>query len=188
MSICAFSPSNLDNDPPSGAHVSRTAPQFVTRKYRQNVSPQQVDTTDTLIAAPGPMADTAIVPGEPATEITLSRVRSRVLLLDLIQKYSKETDTDNPDHNRITEATSQAAVAFFSALPPSTKLPKITPEGEGGLTVIWENGSAPVILVVDDWKLHLVKAATTPHAQYFDDLLFDGERVPNEVIEALPKY
>lgn len=52
--------------------------------------------------------------------------------------------------------------------------------------VVWDDEENPIILIVDGWKLHLIVSATTPRAQHFENLAFDGEQVPQQVLEAIP--
>jgi len=65
-------------------------------------------------------------------------------------------------------------------------MPKISPDGEGGLLMAWETHGDLVIAVLDGWRIHLVAAATTPHARYLDDLPFDGEQIPKAILESIP--
>ncbi|NMV41824.1 hypothetical protein [Ralstonia insidiosa] len=87
----------------------------------------------------------------------------------------------------ISKETAQSARSLFSSVLPAGRLPKIAPDGEGGLIALWDSTTSPIVLVIDNWRLHLVKNAATPQAEYFDDLPFDGESVPQVVSESIPR-
>lgn len=89
--------------------------------------------------------------------------------------------------SKISKETAQSARSLFSSVLPAGRLPKIAPDGEGGLIALWDSTTHPVVLVIDNWRLHLVKNAATPEAEYFDDLPFDGESVPQVVSESIPR-
>ena len=132
--------------------------------------------------------DVAVIPGQAATEKAIARARSKDQLIDLVRNFAKlKGDVHSVGVAEISDETSKAAISLFNALPSLTSMAKVRPEGEGGLTVLWSNDAERVILVIDDWKLHLVRRAATSHAEYFDDLPFDGEKVPAELIEAISK-
>ena len=76
---------------------------------------------------------------------------------------------------------------FFHLLPASRALPKISPDGEGGLMMIWECNGNPLLVTVDNRRLHAVTSATTPRAQYHDDVPFDDvSEIPQVILDAIP--
>jgi len=133
--------------------------------------------------------DAAVLPGQMVTEDVVTRNKTKARLIELIRQFAAEgfSRADGVD-GKITPETAEAANILFNTLLPAAKIPKVAPDGEGGLMVVWEHEVDPVVLVVDNWKVHLITAATTPRAQYFEDLPFDGEQVPRQVIEAVPTY
>ncbi|GJI89401.1 hypothetical protein [Duganella hordei] len=154
----------------------------VLRKYRKHViaGGKSSNAVDHL----------AVVPGQIASASAILDYQLREKLGELIHQLALPVTSVNgaQESGAISGATAASAIAFFKALPNSKLLPKVAPEGEGGLTAIWQTGNAPLILVIEDWRFHMVKSATTAAAEYFDGLLFDGEKIPQEVIEAIPQY
>ncbi|WP_174874896.1 hypothetical protein [Vogesella oryzae] len=133
------------------------------------------------------LPDVAVMPGKAANRDAFLRHKEKELLLGLIQRFEKEGFTRTVgNEGKITVDTAKSAMAFLKVLPEGTVIPKIAPDGEGGLVVAWEGPQTVTILVVDDWRLHLVRNAKTKDAEYFDDILFDGEKVPDPVLMAIP--
>jgi hypothetical protein len=88
---------------------------------------------------------------------------------------------------KITVPTRETAEAFLRALPPGKAFPKISPDGEGGLMMVWEGTEHPLLVTVDDMRLHAVIAAATPAAEYIDDILFGwGQEIPERILDAIP--
>lgn len=130
------------------------------------------------------IADVAVHPGQLLSAALVEREKMRDMLITSIYRFAAET----VDAYRVTPETAEAAVAFIQALRSNMHLPKIAPDGDGGLMAVWEGESPPVALVVDHWKMHLVTNAATARAEYFDDLPFDGVRLPKELLEFIPKF
>jgi hypothetical protein len=134
-----------------------------------------------------PAADLSVLPGEAASSEALSRDKDREVLLELVRRFSVEgLSWVSGSTVKISTTTSAAATAFLQALNTARVLPKISPDGEGGLLLVWERVENPVLVVVEGWRLHLVTAAATPRATYSDDLPFDGEQIPKVVLDAIP--
>jgi hypothetical protein len=139
----------------------------------------------TITATQAP--DLAVLPGQAATVDAIGREKERDALVDLVRQFAAQglswtagtTVAVSPD-------TAIAARAFFNALPITKSLPRISPDEDGGLTMVWEGRGDPLLAVLDGWRIHLVDAAATPRARYFDDLPFDGEQIPRVVLDALP--
>lgn len=120
--------------------------------------------------------------------VVASQQRAKMALISAISTFwSEPTSTSETDTLSLTSATVAAAAALVRLLPAWTKLPTIAPDGEGGLLMAWESELSPLLIVIDGTSLHIVEAATTNKARYIDDIAFDNIRLPNEVLEALPK-
>ena len=130
----------------------------------------------------------AVVPGEAATPDVLRHEETRAALIALVHRfaaYGLSWTAGEPAV--ITPSTQQAAEAFLSALPAGKALPKISPDSEGGVMMLWERPDAPFLLTIDNLRLHAVIAAATPRAKYIDDLAFDGVQViPQPILDAIP--
>jgi hypothetical protein len=107
-------------------------------------------------------------------------------LMSLINSLSVEnTSWSNNQPEKITTDTFRAVVSFLKLLPYNVALPKISPDGEGSLVMLWE-GTSPTLLTIDGWQFHLVLGATTPTAEYKDNVPF-GEEIPEEILRSLPR-
>lgn len=132
--------------------------------------------------------DTTVYPGEYVTDDLLIRKRAKEGLIWLIGQIAVPvlgawTD-DQPD--RISGDTARAATAFLRQLPLYVALPHISPDGEGSLAMLWE-GADPLLVTIDNWRIHMVEGATTEHAKYLDDVPF-AEEVPQGVLRAILNY
>lgn len=86
---------------------------------------------------------------------------------------------------QITRTSMHAAEAFIEALPRVKKLPKVAPDGEGGVLMAWERRQGRTLVTVADWMLYVVAKAGTPWAFYLDDMTFD-ENIPSDVLTVIP--
>jgi hypothetical protein len=123
------------------------------------------------------VVDIGVVPGERATAEVLANDRERQLLASVIRKLER--------HAEVSSASHEAAKTFLDALPRTTPLPKVAPDGDGGLLLAWtlESGTRTLV-TIDGWTIHCVSRAGTEMAEYSDDLAFDGT-IPVEVQEAI---
>jgi hypothetical protein len=87
---------------------------------------------------------------------------------------------------KITPATHQVSEAFLRALPAAKAFPKVAPDGEGGLLLVWEGAGRTFLLTIDDLRLHGIVAPGTPVAEYMDDLPFSSEGIPDAILNAIP--
>ena len=117
----------------------------------------------------------------------LRRKKDKQILFNLVQRLSVcDTPWSDDQPEKITAETSKAAFSFLNQLPPEIELPKISPDGEGSLVMLWENDNSRVLLTIEDWRIHMVKGATSPQAEYYDNLPF-AEEIPEIVFQALPR-
>ncbi len=117
----------------------------------------------------------------------LTRKKDKQMLFDLVQRLSvRDTPWSDEQPEKITSETCKAAVSFLNQLPLEIELPKISPDGEGSLVMLWETDNSRVLLTIEDWRIHMVKGATTPQAEYDDNLPFADE-IPAKVFQALPR-
>lgn len=129
--------------------------------------------------------DAAVLPGQAVTPSTVAAYRARRRLRQLVDRLCADLSVlgveGRPQHAEMTRAASRC---FLNALPLSAPLPKVSPDGEGGLIFLWLD--APKLLVgVDDWTLHYVQAAGTPQAVYRDDVAFAENSLPDELLLAI---
>ncbi len=106
--------------------------------------------------------------------------------MNILERFSVQEDpwSDNQPE-KITRETFLAARSFLKQIPGDVRLPKISPDGEGSLVLLWE-GRSSVLITIEDWRIHVVKGATTPGAEYIDDIPF-GDDIPDTVLRVLPR-
>ena len=121
--------------------------------------------------------DIGVMPGERATPDVFANYGQRQLLESVIRKFER--------HAAVSSASQEAAITFIDALPRIAPLPKVAPDGDGGLLLAWtlESG-ARTLVTIDGWTIHCVSRAGTEMAKYSDDLAFDGV-IPAEIQEAI---
>ncbi len=128
--------------------------------------------------------DTTVYPGEYVTDDLLGRKHAKDGLVRLMEQLAVPGGgwtSDRPD--RISGDTARAAMAFLRQLPLRATLPRISPDGEGSLAMLWE-GTDPLLVTIDNWRIHMVEGATTAHAKYLDDVPF-AEEIPEGVLRAV---
>lgn len=86
--------------------------------------------------------------------------------------------------------TRLASEAFVRVLPANKELPKICPDGEGGLMLVWQapdNDDHTFMLTVHGMTLHGVTCAGTPNAECIDDIPFEpNQGIPQRILDCIP--
>lgn len=131
--------------------------------------------------------DASVLPGTLATEAVFAESKQRDELTKLVhvlhvQGYSNQAGRSL----KISTSTMKSALSLISSLPYGTRLPKMSPDGEGGLIFVWDDPNRTLLVVLDDSMIHLVSQPGTQHAQYQEDIYFDQERLPPELLAAIP--
>ncbi len=129
----------------------------------------------------------AVMPGELATDDVFNHQRERDELIGLASRFAIDgLSWEAGQSVGISAATEHAARQFLNVLPSGKALPKISPDGEEGLLMVWERNGDPLLITVDDLRLHAVVGATTPHAEYFANIPFDEPEIPQHILDAIP--
>jgi hypothetical protein len=125
---------------------------------------------------------------EGVTQAVVRPEQIREELIALVYRFAADgLSWTAEEAAKITGPTRQTAEAFLRALPVDKASPKISPDGEGGLMMVWEDNDHPLLVTVDDMRLHVVVAAATPFAEYVDDIPFGrGQEIPERVLNAIP--
>lgn len=171
----------------TGGALRAGVPSNLTSYFRWINRAVDIELRESLKLADVESMSVAVLPGQAATQDAISRDKARRALIDLTRKFFVQGFSWSAGAAvRISEDTTNAAAAFLLALPSGAALPKISPDGEGGLLMVWEYRGDLVIAVIDGWRIHLVARATTPDALYLDDRPFDGEQIPKAILESIP--
>lgn len=131
----------------------------------------------------------AVMPGEAATPDVLRHEEARQAIIALVYRFAAYglSWIGGAEPAKITAITRQVSEAFLHALPAGKAFPKISPDGEGGLMMVWEHGGEQFLLTVDDLRLHGVKAAGTSRAEYMDDVPFElAQDIPQRILDCIP--
>lgn len=131
-----------------------------------------------------------VYPGEVLTFDVINKKKEFKKTVDkffnLLDSFNQEQQREGYGDCIVSQPTYDAAKRFFTLLLEKTEsLPRISPSGDGGLEAIWKKGQKKTILVVDSWVLNLVTGATTPQAEYFEDIRFDEQKIPDQIEKEL---
>jgi hypothetical protein len=128
----------------------------------------------------------ASLPGEPATAEVIENEQARARLIGALNLFRSYGFTMHSEQNSIiSEVSKDRSVALLKALPRQAQLPKVAPDGERGVVMVWDKGNTKFLLTVDEQGLHCIENAGTPDAVYHDDLYYDGAALPPQVALAL---
>jgi len=81
----------------------------------------------------------------------------------------------------------ETAFAFIRQLPADRAFPKIAPDGEGGVMLVWQNQGSEALVTIDRTMLFLVERPGEADSYHFAPLRFDGEIIPSIILERLPR-
>jgi hypothetical protein len=105
--------------------------------------------------------------------------------LSLISDFENAGYPTDNGARKLTPQVARTARELLQSLGAAAELPKMAPDEDGSLVMVWEHKDAPVLVVVEDGRIHLSEKATTAKATYHSDLPFDGFNVPTELLKAL---
>lgn len=121
--------------------------------------------------------DVGALPGETLSAAVLENRQQRRALMSVVLRYERLA--------AISAATFDSIRLFLDALPRSAPLPKVAPDGEGGLLLAWTLGDGHRTLVtVDDGSLHAVTKAGTAESEYFNNIVFEGD-IPGDLLQSI---
>jgi hypothetical protein len=86
----------------------------------------------------------------------------------------------------VSNDSAQTAQAFLYLLTSNRELPKVAPDGEGDVLLVWEPPQGNCIVTVEPNLLHMVDRPGTPHVEHIDDQRFFGDRIPLSILHAIP--
>jgi hypothetical protein len=121
---------------------------------------------------------TSALPGVAITPEVSENEQHRRTLLSVLSRFAAERS--------ITRTTMHATESFIDALPRGKQLPKVTPDGDGGLLMAWDvPNQARTLATIADWMVYTVVRAGTPQAMYFEDMPFDGV-IADQLLAVIP--
>jgi hypothetical protein len=141
---------------------------------------------DITLSDPG-YEDVAVLPGRNLTADVLSRQDSIKKMKSLLEILFHQPLLWGMDaFVEITWETQAASSRFIDLLPEDVAIPRVAPDGEGGLSLYWETQDHRHHLGgVDGWTLHFVFDAGQGNARYLDNVLFDGDEIPDQIVQGL---
>jgi hypothetical protein len=118
---------------------------------------------------------------------TLAVQNRKAQLLAIISEYLGGAPAwDGGDAIAVSPGAVQTARRFISALPENRALPRVAPDGEGDVLLVWPPDQGDCIVTVEPAHVHLVTNATTRASRHVDAVPFNGERIPFELLRYLP--
>jgi len=154
------------------------------RRVRRPIA-REIESREAVSVPDYTVIDISVLAGQAATADVFIAQRAKARLISLVQRFAVDGIALGGEEVKIDRETADASIALIDLLPSSAPLPRIAPDGEGGLTAVWELPNEAVVIVVAEWRLNIVTSAASPNAEYFDDLPFDGEHLPQPLIEAI---
>lgn len=150
------------------------------RTYKKSGPYSSASARETTNPAPAPTApDSGAFPGELLTEAVAANMEDRRVLLGVFRRFAKDES--------ITPSTRASLESFLGALPRAKRLPIVSPDGEGGLTLAWlVQGRGRTLATVADGALYAVGNAGTPQATYLPDMDLNGA-LPGELLALIPE-
>lgn len=134
----------------------------------------------TVTPAPAPVApDSGALPGELLTEAVAANLEDRRVLLGVFRRLAGDASITLPTHVSLSK--------FLEALPRAKRLPTVSPDGEGGLTLAWPmHGRGRTLITVANGILYVVGNAGTAQATYMPDVDLKGT-LPDELLALIPE-
>ncbi len=119
--------------------------------------------------------------------VNYERIRQR--LDKLIARLTVEALSWGPeDVELVTTETARTARSLLKILPSDRELPRIAPDGEGGLYMAWEElGEQTVIVGISEDELYAVVGPGTPKSRHVQETKFDQNVIPPEILNVIPK-
>ena len=92
------------------------------------------------------------------------------------------------DSELVTTQTGRNARQFIDLISDKYELPKVAPDGEGGLVFGWEkDDTASVVVGFTNKAIFAVQAPGTSNSKYFDEVSYCGT-IPSDILDILSKY
>jgi hypothetical protein len=114
--------------------------------------------------------------------------RERAAILSVIKRLAKQSiNWSQSEAAPIDGISAETALAFIHQLPVDRGFPKIAPDGEGGIALVWDRPGERVLITCDRATLALVQDPGGPNSYHFSPIRFDGETIPPIILQYLPQ-
>lgn len=123
-------------------------------------------------------AEASALVGVAITAAVTKNEEERRTIADILSRLAVE--------RYISKTSMHTAQCFIEALPQGKHLPKISPDGEGGVLFAWAvAGHGRTLITLSDWMAYAVADAGTPAARYLSDTPFEGV-IADELLAVIP--
>ena len=87
----------------------------------------------------------------------------------------------------VTQDSCHATQRVIMGLPMDRALPKVAPDGEGGLALIWDDEDSKLVFDIDGFALHIIERAGSTTSVHHSKvrILSDGE-LPSKYVNLIP--
>lgn len=110
----------------------------------------------------------------------------RAKLQELIDRMVTAAPSWDGEPLQVSNEAAATAIRFLRVLPSNRELPKVAPDGDGDVILIWEPPHGNCIVTVQDNCLHVVDQPGSKHVKHIDAEPFRSARIPISVLHVLP--
>ena len=165
---------------------TRPTPKLRLRRRGEQASPDIKDREGLELADPSTL--TTGHAGQQISMVEIERERTKSALIDLILLFGYVGLSYNAGEDaKVDPVSIEAALSLLIELPADRPFHNVSPDGEGGLMMVWDDPLQALLLTVDSWRLHAVVNPATSRSQHVDVIPFDGETVPQKLLDLIPK-
>ena len=122
----------------------------------------------------------------PTSIDELDHERTRRALMNLVFSFKTQgLSFDDRFDYTANSASAEAAVAFTRQLSAEYQLPRVAPDDEGDIIMVWE-ADTTVLLTIEGWRMHIVLNPATQQSVHLPVGIFDGETIPDALLDHIP--
>jgi hypothetical protein len=132
-------------------------------------------------------ADPTALPGDAIQPVSIERYRDQTSLLSLLVSFTKRgLESSSGSMLRLSPDAAEAGKEFLSSLRNNKKLPRIAPDDDGNLVMVWAQAAGSLIAVIDGRQVNAISGATTDAADYMAPLPYEGGLIPQALLDRIP--
>jgi hypothetical protein len=117
----------------------------------------------------------------------LEHENRRVRLQKVVEAMQRTSAPWDPEVMAVSADSATTANRFLRALPIDCELPKVAPDGEGDILLVWEPPAGNCIVIVEGDNLHMVDQPGTRSATHVHNQKFLGDWIPVSILHAIPR-